>query len=288
MPLVSIIMNCFNGSRYLREAIDSAYQQTFKDFEIIFWDDCSTDNSGEIARSYGSPLKYFRSEQHLPLGALRNAAISKAKGKYIAVLDCDDIWLPEKLEKQIALIESNRALGLVYADCYLMDSEGNLQEKTYFQQRKPLRGMVFDNLFQQNFIPGISVVVAKEILEKTGGYNPQLKLAEDYDLWLRVTEQYPVDFVDQPLVKIRQHNQRTTEKNHMLIYKQNLIIRSDWLKKKPYLVKASGGRYKALKYWSFFLAAIGNVLRKRNFKAIKESLDLIKFMALREYEKGNP
>jgi glycosyltransferase involved in cell wall biosynthesis len=287
MPLVSIIMNCYNGSRYLREALDSAYQQTFKDYEIVFWDDCSTDNSGEIAQSYGGSLRYFRSGKLLPLGAVRKAAISKAKGKYIAILDCDDIWLPHKLEKQIPFIESNNELGFVYTNCYLMDSEGNLKEKTYFEHTKPLKGMVFNSLFQQNFIPSTSVVITKDILDKAGGYNSKLILAEDYDLWLRVADHYPVDFIDQSLVKIRVHDQSTTHKNHMLIYKQNLIIRNYWLTNKPALLKESGGRYKALKYWSFFLAAIGNILRKKNIRSMKESLDLIKFMVLREYEKGD-
>ena len=84
MPLVSIIMNCYNSARYLREALDSIFQQTFKDYEIIFWDNQSTDDSSKIARSYGAPLKYFRGEEFLPLGAARNSAIEKATGKYIA------------------------------------------------------------------------------------------------------------------------------------------------------------------------------------------------------------
>jgi glycosyltransferase involved in cell wall biosynthesis len=287
MPLVSIIVNCYNGSRYLREALDSVYQQTFKDFEIIFWDDCSTDNSSEIAQSYGSPLRYFRSEKLLPLGAVRNAACAKVKGKYIAFCDCDDVLLPQKLEKQISLIESNKELGLVYSDCYLMDSEGNIKEKTYFNQVTPLRGMVFNSLFKQNFIPNVSVVANKKVIEKAGGYNFNFRLAEDYDLWLRVVDNYPVDYINQPLVKIRVHDQRITYRNHMLIYKQNLIVRNHWLMKKPTLIKELGGRWKALKIWPTFLGSIGNILRNRTLKSVKESLGLWKYMLLREYEKGH-
>jgi glycosyltransferase involved in cell wall biosynthesis len=90
---------------YLREAIDSVYAQTYKDWEIIFWDNASSDNSGEIAKSYDSRLKYFRGNKTNPLYAVRNCALKKASGKYIAFLDCDDIWLPKKLYLQMAAFE---------------------------------------------------------------------------------------------------------------------------------------------------------------------------------------
>ena len=86
MPLVSIIMNCYNGSSYLGKAIDSVYAQKFLDWEIIFWDNASTDESGTIAKSYDERLKYFRTEKNTPLGEARNSALSKVSGKYIGFL----------------------------------------------------------------------------------------------------------------------------------------------------------------------------------------------------------
>ena len=100
--LVSIIINCHNGEKYLRNAIDSVFSQTYGSWEIIFWDNWSSDNSAEIARSYGSVVKYFRSESFTSLYAARNYAIAKACGDYIAFLDCDDVWLCNKLEVQVA------------------------------------------------------------------------------------------------------------------------------------------------------------------------------------------
>jgi glycosyltransferase involved in cell wall biosynthesis len=285
MPLVSIIMNCRNCSVYLREALDSVYQQTFKDYEIIFWDNQSTDESGKIAQGYGAPLKYFRGEESLPLGAARNAAIEKAAGKYIAFLDCDDIWLPEKLEKQVALLESNNELGLVYSDCYLIDSAGKAAENTYFFNKKPFRGMVFKELFQANLVTLLTAVITREALEKVGVLNPNYEIAEEYDLWLRIAQHYPIDFVEEPLAKYRVHQESITFKKHILNYKEDLQIRGYWLKKNPGLKKELGGRIKALKYWSIFLAAVGNVFREKSLKSIKESLGLIKYMLLREYEK---
>src|SRR3990167_8655863 len=113
-PVVSVLMNCLNCSLYLEEAIDSVYAQTYKDWEIIFWDNASTDSSAEIAQRYDEKLRYFRADISLPLYGSRNLALQKARGKYIAILDCDDLWLPNKLEKQIPLFERDGKVGLVY------------------------------------------------------------------------------------------------------------------------------------------------------------------------------
>ena len=91
-PLVSVIMNCYNSDRYLREAIDSVFAQSYQNWEIIFFDNASTDQSAEIAKSYGPKLRYFRGESTVLLGAARNRAFEKAAGQYFAFLDCDDIW----------------------------------------------------------------------------------------------------------------------------------------------------------------------------------------------------
>ena len=98
-PIVSVIMNCYNSARYLREAIDSVYAQTYKKWEIIFWDNASTDNSAAIARSYDDKLKYFKSEANVPLGKARNWAIEKAQGKYVAFLDDADLFHPVSTEE---------------------------------------------------------------------------------------------------------------------------------------------------------------------------------------------
>ena len=91
-PLVSIVMNCFNGERFLKEAIDSIYNQTYENWEIIFWDNSSSDNSALIAKSYDQKLKYFRSDKTTLLGVARDMAIKKAHGKFVAFLDTDDLY----------------------------------------------------------------------------------------------------------------------------------------------------------------------------------------------------
>ena len=112
-PLVSIIMNCYNGDKYLNEALQSIINQTYKNWELIFWDNLSSDNSKKIFKKYNDKrFKYFLAEKHTVLYEARNLAIKEAKGEFIAFLDTDDIWLNEKIEEQIKLF-SNQNIGLV-------------------------------------------------------------------------------------------------------------------------------------------------------------------------------
>jgi glycosyltransferase involved in cell wall biosynthesis len=274
-------MNCRNCARYLPEALDSVRQQTFKDYEIILWDNQSTDNSGEIAQSYGKPLKYFRGEEYLPLGAARNKAIEQAAGKYIAFLDCDDIWLPEKLEKQVALLESKKELGLVYSDCYVIDSAGTAREKTYFYNyKKPFRGMAFKELFQANPIPLLTAIITREAFNKVGVFNPKYEIAEEYDLWLRIAEYYPIDFIKQSLAKCRVHSESAYQKNPVLANKENLQILNYWLNRNPGLKKELGIRFKAVTYRTTVLVALSNCYRKRNIQSIRESAGLLRYLLM--------
>ena len=123
-PLVSVIMNCLNCEQYLNEAIDSVYAQTYENWEIIFWDNDSCDNSKNIAKSYDSRLKYFSSDETCILGKARTMAVQEARGEYLAFLDCDDIWFKDKLKNQMRFFfEGEENLGLVYGSCLLYTSD---------------------------------------------------------------------------------------------------------------------------------------------------------------------
>ena len=274
MPTVSVIMNCHNCGKYLREALDSVYQQTFKDYEIIFWDNKSTDNSAEIALSYGEPLRYFRGEQFLPLGAARNAAIEKARGKYIAFLDCDDIWLPEKLETQVELLDSNKELGLVYSDSYVIDHIGNHRKYTYFDTQKPSRGNVFNELLISDFIPLLTAIVRNEVFEKVGVFYPEYEISEEHDLWLRIAEYYPVDFIERPLAKYRSHEGGTSVRKLELALNEQFQIMEYWLNKNPSLERELGAKLKQKKAWLHFSLMRYYWRGHENRKAIGEIIDL--------------
>ena len=104
-PLVSIIMNCYNSDKFLRESIESIYNQTYANWEIIFWDNASIDDSAKIAKSYDERIKYYLASETTSLGEARNLALSNVSGEYVAFLDCDDLYLTDKLEKQVNLMQ---------------------------------------------------------------------------------------------------------------------------------------------------------------------------------------
>lgn len=222
-PAVSVIMNGLNCAKYLPEAIDSVFAQTYTDWEIIFWDNCSTDNSAEIAQSYGSKLRYFKSDKTATLGKARNWAMEQAKGKYIAFLDCDDIWLPTKLEEQIPLFEKNPKVGLVFCDVIIFKRTEDLY--CLYRKAKPYRGMVFKELLSGYFLGMQAVVIRKETLSNLDSwFDDNLAMAEEMDLFLRIAYSWEIDYVDKPLAKWRMHTENESQKMKHLIPKEKEII----------------------------------------------------------------
>ncbi len=225
-PTVSVIMNCLNCEKYLREAIDSVFAQTYEDWEIIFWEDnASKDNSENIAKSYGNKLRYFRSDVSLPLYGSRNLAVQETRGKYIAILDCDDIWLPTKLEEQIPLLEQGEEIGLVYSDCYLFNEKG--KEKRSFKSKKPHRGNIFSELLLESFINTQTVVIRKKAFESLNTFfDGRLIMAGDYDAYLRISYRWKADYVDKPLARYRVHRKSKSWKDgrELITVELDLII----------------------------------------------------------------
>lgn len=208
-PVVSIIMNCLDCAADLREAMDSALAQTFPHWEIVFWDNGSSDASPAIAKSYGPKVRYFRAEKTAPLGAARNLAIAQAQGRYIAFLDCDDVWLPAKLEKQVALLEANPRLGLVCTDTEMFDGSRVLNR--LFAHARPARGRVFRELMRAQWISMSSAVIRREALDRlTHWFDESLNVCEEADLFYRIAHDWELDHVDAPLTRWRVHGANTT------------------------------------------------------------------------------
>lgn len=216
-PLVSVIMNCYNSSEHLREALQSVMAQTFTDFEIVFWDNCSTDESPAIANSFGGRIRYFRGDHTVPLGAGRNLAIARARGKYIAFLDCDDLWDPAKLGSQVALFEANPRLGLVTTDTIVFDGKRELRR--VFASSKPGRGMVYEDLIRRQWISMSSAMVSREALASLtedpsawngGWFDETLNVCEEADVFYRIAHDWELDYVDAPYTRWRVHGSSTT------------------------------------------------------------------------------
>ena len=204
-PLVSVIMNCYNSDSFLKEAIDSVYAQTYKNWEIIVWDNASTDSSSKIANSYDKKLKYFYTSKNTLLGAARKSATEKAQGKYLAFLDCDDLWYEDKLKKQIKIFEeSEESLGIVYGRSEIIYEDG--RQNKIFQKGQPLpEGMVFDIFAKNDFIPFVSAVVNKNYFLNCGGFPVHLKHSTDYWVFAHLTHEYPVAALQEVCCKYRVH-----------------------------------------------------------------------------------
>lgn len=209
-PLVSVIMNCLNCERYLHEAIESVYAQSYRNWEIIFWDNASGDNSANVVRTYqDGRLRYFRGKTTVPLGHARNLAIEQSRGELIAFLDCDDLWLPEKLEKQVPLFLADKDVGLVYSDTYFFN-EGGLEKRLY-AKKAPYRGHCFPLLLNNYVISLETAVVRKAALDSLDHwFDVNFNMIEEYDLFVRLGLGWKIDFVPDALAKWRVHGESWT------------------------------------------------------------------------------
>lgn len=196
MPKVSVIIPAYNAEKFLERAIRSVLAQTFDDYEIIVVDDGSTDKTAEIAKSF-KKVRYFQQE-HVYQAAARNKGITEARGEYIAFLDADDEWLPEKLEKQLAFM-SNKSLEISYTDSYYLSGD---QKVMYSAIAKPYSGAIAEELLRNSFITTNTVIVAREVLNKFGSLStePEYLGHEDYELWLRLAlNGVGFGYLDKPL-----------------------------------------------------------------------------------------
>ena len=203
-----MIIPSFNAAKYITEAVDSVLAQTHKPLEIIVVDDGSSDNTKEVLKPFieSRKIKYFYRENKGP-GAARNRGIKESNGDLIAFLDSDDVWLPEKLEKQLKLFQNPETV-LVYSDMEMLggDDSGKRFSKV-FKIKRFYRGRVFNRLIEENFIPNSTVVVRKNTLQGIGGFVEDRKFfsAEDYLCWLFLVRRGSVDFIDEALVLYRWH-----------------------------------------------------------------------------------
>ena len=222
-PLVSIIMNCHNGEKYLNEAINSIYSQNFQDWEIIFWNNASTDKSSEIAQSYDNKLKYFYNKEKTNLGKARFCAVGKAKGKYLAFLDCDDLWFPQKLEKQMKVILKNKKnVGLIYTLCDVVSENGTKIGQIPSKSELYSGMSVFDELVKKNFIPFVSVLVSRSKYLEVGGFPINYKNSIDYDLFLKLSYNYEVLVIDEVLRKYREHSKNLSHRQYVIAAEESI------------------------------------------------------------------
>ncbi|MDD5606825.1 MAG: glycosyltransferase [Candidatus Pacebacteria bacterium] len=233
-PIVSVIIPTYNRADLLGRAIQSVLSQTYQYFEIIIVDDGSIDNTKSLVERFNNErIVYIQRRENSGNSVVpRNTAMKIAKGKYIAFLDSDDEWMPEKLEKQIKLFEklNNSNIGFIGCNVVIVD-EKNKKEWEYKIPR--CKNIFKELLIMNNFIfnPS-SVIVEKEVFNTIGLFDENLKTVQDYDMWIRIAQKYNFDFVPEPLFKYYIHNSNIT--NTLSFEKQEKDIRYIFEKYRKY------------------------------------------------------
>ncbi|OQY97646.1 MAG: hypothetical protein B6D35_14535 [Candidatus Brocadia sp. UTAMX2] len=221
--LVSVIVPTYNSARFLPESVGSILAQTYHPYEIIVVDDGSTDNTKEVLQPFMQRIKCIHLEQNKGSPTARNIGIQAARGAYIAFIDGDDLWFPEKLQTDIGHFSQHPDISMVYSKHLNIDEKGVVSDDAV-KKRLP-SGKIFIQLFsEQNFILTSSVVVRKEVFEATGLFDEQLFNCQDWDMWLRIAFSFQVAGINKPLVKYR-HNPGSLSKNreNVLKYQKQVI-----------------------------------------------------------------
>lgn len=200
LPLVSIVMPCHNDAEYLKDSISSVIAQTYQNWELLVVNDCSTDNSIEIVKSFNDGrIKVFKNEKNSGAAFSRNVAIENAKGRYIAFLDSDDYWYPTKLEKQIEFMEENHYL---FSAHYYYEAQDDLTPKKIVKGPKKIgKG----KMKRCAWIGCLSAMYNQEELGKFF-VDPSLKKRNDYAMWLQITKKAPCYMLNEPLAIYRRNS----------------------------------------------------------------------------------
>lgn len=261
MPKVSVIIPTHNRPEFLHSAITSVLNQTFQDFEIIVVDDASKDDTHNVINCINDRrIKYIRHEINKGVSAARNTGITASTSDFIAFLDDDDEWMPEKLGKQVDLIENKSpGVGVVYTGFVRM----NRKSTEILGQNIPTkRGTIFNEMLIGNWIGTASTpLFRRECFDKVGLFDERISYGEDYDMWIRMSKEFRFEYIEEPLVKYHVHRNGLTS-NH------DMVIRGMEILNKKY------GQFLALNkksYSHFYLVLGGAYCYNQNMKKGKEA-----------------
>jgi glycosyltransferase involved in cell wall biosynthesis len=217
-PRVSIVIPTYNRSGIVRRAIDSVLAQTYADLEVVVVDDGSTDDTRAVLENYESRVRYVRQENAGPAAA-RNHGMRVARGEFIGFLDSDDLYFPENVAAHLRAFERSPEAGLVYTGIEIVDHEGKRIKDV--RPNPEDRGFVFERLIRYNFITSSTVLMRRAAMEFAGSMNTSLWFAEDWYFWLRVASRFPVEYVDEILVRYQRSRISLSHGN-------NIATIADW------------------------------------------------------------
>ena len=196
MPRVSVIIPTYNRIRFLEEAIRSVLNQTFRDFELIVIDDGSTDCTPHVLQRWGDQIRWMR-QTNSGVSRARNVGIRAARGRYLSFLDSDDLWLREKLEAQVSFLDANPHYAVCYTDEVWIRRGRRVNPK---EIHRKFSGWIFDRCLPLCIISPSSAMMRREVIDTVGGFDEDLPVCEDYDLWLRIASRFPIFFLDEKMI----------------------------------------------------------------------------------------
>jgi hypothetical protein len=206
-PYISVVIPVYNGENYLREAINSVINQTYTNYELIVIDDGSIDSTWEIIESYGNKVRGFHKENSGVSSAL-NFAIEVMRGEWFAWLSHDDLWLPNKLERQVEWMQQHPYYAMYYCGSYSFTASKNRQSislGTWYPKGKDLRKMTRPGCY----ISGITTIINKDCFQSVGKFNEKYKCVQDTDMWFRIACKYEISCLHEALAKTRIHSNQT-------------------------------------------------------------------------------
>ncbi|OHV07741.1 glycosyltransferase family 2 protein [Kushneria phosphatilytica] len=224
MPKVTVLIPVWNRERYLAAAIDSVLAQTFEDFELLIIDDGSTDRSLGIARSYAdSRIRIVCNETNLGNTATRNRGLALARGQYLALLDSDDVAMPQRLAHQVAFLEAQPSYALIGTTKSLIDANGRAITKRKRWQRAQNAEDIYAQLLFRCCISQPTVMGRTDILQRYR-YDESLMTSQDFDLFIRLARDYPLYNLGEPLVAVRRHDERISGQHERVAHYQHRIL----------------------------------------------------------------
>lgn len=253
---VSVVVANYNMGRYVVEAVESILAQTYPVHEVNVVDDGSTDNSRDVLRRYQDhPVVRVFLQPNGGQAKAKNKGIREATGEFIAFLDADDLWIPEKLERQLPYFDSDPELGVVHTNFVLIRPDGTpigTPKRTYHD------GWIADRLIIDNFVNGMASVVRRECFEKVGLFDESIPMGIDYDLWLRISPHYKFLFVDEKAYLYRQWEGQMSHR-HGERYENAVRIMQRFIDSNPGLLSRSTIR----EAWAHTYVGRGWTLRQR-------------------------
>lgn len=229
MPMVSVVLPVFNCKKYIKDAVRSILEQSFRDFEIVIVDDGSRDGTEKIVLEYGNlpGISLLVHPENMGICRSLNDGIGKSTSEYVAIQHADDVSLPDRLEKQVHYLDTHPGTGLVAGLIQYVDKKGKKEKDNWWL--KKIRevaddpGIIRDTLLEQNIIPHPTVMFRKRITETTGLYDPDAFPTEDYDYWLRISEQHDIGLIHDVLCLYRRHKKQLTRTEKMQRIREKTI-----------------------------------------------------------------